>query len=393
MSQWKSYRYEPRQGLDHIKKNIPCQDAIWVSKKRGKIVAVLSDGLGQYSYSQIASKIVTETVGKFLLNLDINVNFDKDVLKKNVLEIAKESIVKDKNWKKYNGQMDCTLLFLLVDENVGLFLFGQLGDGAICMFENKSGICVEGIKDTNMVSANQTNTVMSATAMEGLYVDVKILDEWEGFLLTSDGLANELYSPVSGVKKNAEAYINAIGCDTEDIVNKKIEQRLDEIIQQPNSEFTDDISFVAIVKDGVKVSISEDVTWLCVCGCRNPIENSRCGLCNKDFLRMYKGIKFKSEYGGKYPFFESINGNYEKEIEILKRYSEYPLDILEENYEEKTNFQYGVSTDEQNEMLELESMEQTLPKGNKSNFIDKQERFSWIRKWCYRKKKKLKIKK
>jgi hypothetical protein len=139
-------------------------------------------------------------------------------------------------------------------------------------------------------------------------------EQVRGFILTSDGLEDEIYSKSPKyVNKKAERYFNAVSCidNSEDAIKDYIQ----ELTNSENSVLDDDISIAVLSNTSSPIKLPDNPTWLCKCGERNEIENSRCKKCDEDFLKLYD-VDFSSE-GGKFAYFKRLNKDPHKERNLL----------------------------------------------------------------------------
>ena len=204
---WKQLKYL-QKGVSHVQNSTNCQDSVLIFENDNCIVAALADGLGSLKYSEVAAQTATETVCKCFLELSnplVEFETKKDLAK----HILDASVVNIQNKAKEMGiplnEMDCTLMFVCVLKTTNYAIIGRLGDSAVCVIANPKSIA---INDGNK-SANGTNAILDKDAIE--HFDIRIIDldknNIQGFILSSDGLENELYMKGSDhVNKNAELY-------------------------------------------------------------------------------------------------------------------------------------------------------------------------------------------
>ena len=334
MSQWCVHVQPPRQGISHKKRgNSPCQDMAAVKENNDVIVAVLSDGLGQFQYSKIAAAAVTESLSAYLIKEYEQFReepFRKEELKKVILAEGERAIRECSDSLNISiSKMDCTLLLVVLFKDTSQVICGQLGDGAICVVNSHQGGMMISLDDKFKATSNLTKTVLSKDALAYFKLQTYAIKDIMGFFLTTDGLENEVYSKAGKVKKKVEWYFNLISNNDFSLCSRKISDRWDELTSDEKYGFTDDMSLIAIVRQNTEIELPEDATWRCACGNRNRMESTRCESCGKDFLKVYKGINFKQDYGSKYDFFTDLNAHPERELNVLKKYCEYPLEFLE----------------------------------------------------------------
>jgi hypothetical protein len=126
-------------GPSHIKKGIPCQDAMaFEAIRESTAVIAVSDGLGSARFSDIGSEIAVRSAGRMIADLfcekigdtvlaDITKN--REIIEKSFLH-AKESI---QRYAEENDmqpkELACTLIVVLIDRNY--VSCGHVGDGGI----------------------------------------------------------------------------------------------------------------------------------------------------------------------------------------------------------------------------------------------------------------------
>lgn len=312
---WKNLAYS-RQGVSHAKNGIKCQDSVRIFENDDYIVASLADGLGSLKYSEVAAETATGTVNRCCVAVK---NFNEQF--ETASDLAKyilDAVVQDIQDKAIEfgiplTEMDCTLVFVCILKKAMLAIVGRLGDSAVCVIAESKTIA---INDGNK-SANGTNTVLDKDAIEHLDIQIFNLEEGniQGFVLTSDGLENELYMKGSDhVNKIAELYFN-VCCMEEDPVSV-IEERINKLTEIEDTPFDDDISIAIISRSNREIILPSDPKWLCACGFKNPLQVTYCQQCHKDFSVLYQNIRFR-EYGGKAAFFTKINKNPEEERRII----------------------------------------------------------------------------
>lgn len=309
MGEWRYASYK-RKGLSHLKDGTNCQDNTCVVETEDYIVAALADGLGSLKYSEIASDVATKSICKAFENI----NCSKKELSSYLLQYVVDNIQHEAEARGLAlKEMDCTLVFVYISKNESKAIIGRLGDSAICVFGENDSIA---LNDGNK-SANGTSAVLDRDAIDNFtinLIDYK-KEKIKGFILSSDGLENILYMKGSkSVNKAAEEYFNTLV--TSASPKLELQQKIFKLVNVPGSPFDDDISIIVIGCNDEPISLPEDVTWLCKCGCRNPLYATYCINCNSDFTILYENVKFKA-HGGKAAFFKKINQNPEEEKRLL----------------------------------------------------------------------------
>lgn len=235
--------------------------------------------------------------------------FAKDIVQKIAQKINDKAV----SMGVPTSTMDCTLVFVYISKDHNYAITGRLGDSAICIITKDGSVA---INDSNQ-SANGTSAILDEDAHEHMEISFWGIeaDKIYGFILTSDGLDNELYRKGSAyVNKAAEDYFNSIviSPDPKAVIQSKIA----ELTAEEDSPFDDDISIAVINRATAAISFPDDPTWLCTCGERNRLQDTYCYKCGKDFSALYQNVRFK-EYGGKTAFFLEINKHPDEEARII----------------------------------------------------------------------------
>lgn len=315
MTVWKQLKYL-QKGVSHVQNGTNCQDSVLIYENENCIVAALADGLGSLKYSEVAAQTATEIVCKCFseLNNPLEQFETKEDLAKHILDAAVMNI-QDRAIEMGVplNEMDCTLMFVCVLKTTNHAIIGRLGDSAVCVIADPKSIA---INDGNK-SANGTNAILDKDAIE--HFDIRIIDlnkdNVYGFVLSSDGLENELYMKGSDhVNKTAELYFNA--CFTSDDPVAIIAERISKLTEIEGTPFDDDISVAVLSRADKEIILPSDPKWLCTCGFRNHLQTTYCQQCHKDFSVLYQNIRFR-DYGGKAAFFTEINKNPEEELRII----------------------------------------------------------------------------
>lgn len=342
MTPWQVHVQPPRQGSSHAKSGVPCQDAAWTEKTEFAVTAALCDGLGSLEYSQIAARaaacaaarLVSSRISEILAERGCLFLREQELeaLRRDVLAGAREAVAEEaERFGLSASEMDCTLLLACLTLDGKRVLFGQLGDGAVCAIQKNRGVLLRARENPNRATSNETATVCSPDAEKWFGLQLFQFETagrtLDGFLLTTDGLQNEIYSRAGNVLRRAEWYANAVSALGTDKCTEAIAARWDTLASDERFGFTDDMSLIAVVRRGVVFELPEDVNWLCACGRRNRLESSRCESCGKDFLRVYKSLNFKAMPVSKRAFFARLNEDPAEELRVLLDHSTYPLEF------------------------------------------------------------------
>ena len=271
-----------KKGRMHKLNGTPCQDAIRVEHFSGGIAAVVCDGVGSLPNSHIASNATVDTVVHWFRKNHRNLersSMSPELIRRKILREIRRSLTDaGKAYSIPMDSMDCNLAFLFVLPTQEAIL-GCLGDCAVCVAGASSTVLT-----TYSASANGTDTVLNSNAEDVMQIRTLNLaqEKVDGFLLTSDGLENELYYKNSTVlKQRAADYLNTTR------ENGTI-RHLQSLIDALPESFDDDISLALVRCTSEPVVLENDPTWLCSCGNRNPISVTYCTNCRRDFVDLYR---------------------------------------------------------------------------------------------------------
>lgn len=280
MTPWQVHVQPPRQGSSHAKSGVPCQDAAWTEKTEFAVTAALCDGLGSLEYSQIAARaaacaaarLVSSRISEILAERGCLFLREQELeaLRRDVLAGAREAVSEEaERFGLSSSEMDCTLLLACLTLDGQWVLFGQLGDGAVCAIQKNRGVLLRARENPNRATSNETATVCSPDAEKWFGLQLFQFETagrtLDGFLLTTDGLQNEIYSRAGNVLRRAEWYANAVSALGTDECTEAIAARWDTLASDERFGFTDDMSLIAVVRRGVVFELPEDVNWLCAC--------------------------------------------------------------------------------------------------------------------------------
>lgn len=313
---WKTFSIK-QIGTSHKQNNTCCQDDVRIREDEQWIVAALADGLGSLSHSELAAEIATQTLCGFPHTLLEKIINNDAGIEEYIVETVADAIKAEADSRNIDyTACDCTLVFVVIDKLRNLATVGRLGDSAAIILRKTDSVV---ISDSDH-SANGTNAVLDSEAFHNLnLISFKIEDEdIIGFILTSDGLDNELYLKGSRhVQRIAGLYFNAVSVSKGEKDSKIIIQnRLAKLTDVPESSYDDDISIAILSRIDYPVEMPEDPTWLCSCGARNYLQETYCHKCRKDFSILYQNIRFR-EHGGKDAFFSKINKEPDEERRIV----------------------------------------------------------------------------
>ena len=321
MSEW-NYTFDSRQGISHAHSGRGCQDSVLVIEGANCLVAALADGIGSRDHSEIAAEAAATGLCRLFSEYrpeQLNAIFSDALsaeesvhVKNRLIDVVSKAIDESaKNQHLAVSSMDCTLVFVCVMLNKNQAMIGRLGDSAVCVIRKEGES--EAISARSL-SANRTHTLLQTDAARHFELRVVDLSDEDivAFILTSDGLNNEIYMKNSEwVCHNAEKYVNAVCLETSDKAKNRITVLLDTLTRDYDDIFRDDISYAVLSRAKEPISLPDDPNWLCTCGTRNHLWETYCRSCHMDFVKLYRNVDFAGE--SKAAFFSRLNADEARE--------------------------------------------------------------------------------
>ena len=181
-------------GRGHIKKGMPCQDAVGVSLDGDVATIVMSDGAGSAQHSEHGAAIAVRTATRILRE---TVPWTApEAVKQQILATCQAEMAKRANDLGCPiAELSATLAFVAVTGNV--CIAGNLGDGVVAAFRKGKSEVLIGQERGEF--ANETVFLTSSHANKHLHTIKKPLDDYDGFTVMSDGAAESLYQRREGV--------------------------------------------------------------------------------------------------------------------------------------------------------------------------------------------------
>ncbi len=313
-SKWKTDSFI-RTGIRHNEEAMPCQDYVKVEHlPNGDIYAGLSDGISSSRNSEQASENAVVIGGKVLRKMFHKNNAVRELINANkpqledIFAIISESLIGNiRDSFSESSQADATYVFVYILRGK-YALVGFLGDSCVCAFSRGKSIALTQTRDYG--GATESVRHPSAKKMMKLHLFDLAKEQIDGFLLSSDGLEDVLYTKgdTSQALGACQDYVNTL---FENDGHEKVEQMIDEVCG--DGSFDDDISLALIAQRPIKVQ--QDPTWLCSCGKRNSLMTTFCECCNKDFYTLYSKAPVR-EYGSAWDYFRYLNAHPEEEAKM-----------------------------------------------------------------------------
>ena len=233
------------QGRSHIKSDIPCQDKTYSAFDNDTQVIALADGAGSAKLSHYGA----ETVTKFICS-ELTEKFDT-YFSDNDGASVKQQLIEGmlKSLSKTANQLECeikelasTLLFVAIKNNQ--FIIAHIGDGVVGYLKNDEMKIASQPENGEFV--NTTVFTTSKDAIMTMKLIKGSLEEFQGFVLMSDGTETSLYSKkerkLADVLKKIMQMSTIISVDK---VQEQLEQSFENVIVNAT---TDDCSIAILVK-------------------------------------------------------------------------------------------------------------------------------------------------
>ncbi len=218
---WKC-AYAVRQGSGHELENIPCQDAIAVTRTEQVLAMVLCDGAGSYAQSHIAAQIVASSIAE-----EAAKSFEAWYAMSEV-EIADWILQKaHRVCQKEEVYAECTFLLCAIQED-GRRILAHIGDGYLLSAKEEGTTIL--MDAENGEEPNQTYFLSGKNASAHLFVKKDAQESGEMVLLCSDGTG------VSLVNREEETIANAVS-KMRDWIQEYAEEDVQEAIGNGLEEF------------------------------------------------------------------------------------------------------------------------------------------------------------
>lgn len=271
-----------------------CQDHTEYMVSNTVYVGSLADGVSSNKYSDIGATAVTkiaclemcENFKKYYSGSYTRADFVHTIQNQMECQYGKTHDLK---------QMKSTLLLCAISKKK--FILGHIGDGAILCFGKDSYVISPPQK--NKVGGTATYTILDYNADENFEFITGTIDDFDGFLLTSDGLLGNVYYSGVDIPQLAYELFGSVYKETSPVEKAKRDAQfkvfLSEHIQKGDS-LADDCSLFMIARDkptgyvdynDVSNGFEADVKWPCKCGNQNRMDEIRCSNCRTMYTMLY----------------------------------------------------------------------------------------------------------
>lgn len=232
--------YVERQGIDHLLRQIECQDAATGKQDKDVSCIVLCDGAGSNPKSNVAShKIVEMLKDSFCDDFERLWSLGDEKLQK---EVICKSIGACQGTEC--ERPDCTLLLAVVSVD-GRALILHIGDGVIIGVRNGEPLAIS--TPENGADVSETYFLSSGHAAEHLRVYRYNPIDFDAILMCSDGPAGLLYRrTIEGEEIFGAAVVKF--CDwLKEFDEQKVQEAIDEALCDKFSKYTADDLSIAII--------------------------------------------------------------------------------------------------------------------------------------------------
>ncbi len=200
MNRWR-YAYCQKIGLSHEKWGEPCRNAIRVAETPELIAVTLADGIGQHHRSRHAAEVAVRVGNQWLLDYGPQVTEENLQQGRIGLHEALTWAV-DKEKRRWDEEMNCTVAFLLVNKAQNTVLYGGIGHAAVCILRDDGhSFAVSGSRNSGGVLSSTIDRLSMAL--------MPLDDRVRGFIVTSGALEGEVYAE-DGLLPRAEAFFDTL---------------------------------------------------------------------------------------------------------------------------------------------------------------------------------------
>lgn len=233
-----------QKGKYHDFSDLPCQDAVYTTQCGTVYAAVLCDGAGSVSHSEIASLALSNALGEYLCNVFADVYASPEVqIKETILDFCKLAL---SNLCIPYEESSCTLQFLAFDSSTNEFIYGHIGDGGTFIGNNDESVKILSYPENGDMS-NITFFANNTDVEDHIFIQKsKFLGEETSILMTTDGCWYMFYDAIT--KKPAPAVFKLMSWLKEDS-EEQFKQDLIKVMESTFSKHSDDdLGIIVIYK-------------------------------------------------------------------------------------------------------------------------------------------------
>lgn len=270
-----------------------CQDHTEYMVSNQVSVGALADGVSSNRYSDKGAVIVTRIACQEMCE-KFNEYYSRKLSSVDFVHKIQNE-VKFKCSDSYDiNQMKSTLLVCAIRENK--YILGHIGDGAILCFGKESYVISP--PQENEVGGTATYTILDFNADKHFCFKFGYIDDFDGFLLTSDGLLGNVYYSGTDIPQLAYELFGSVYKESSPLSKNNRDSQFKSYLAnhiQKGNDLADDCSIFMIArrkKTGyvdyeVSNGFEADVKWPCKCGKYNRMDEVRCSNCRIAYLSLY----------------------------------------------------------------------------------------------------------
>ncbi len=293
-------------GRGHIEKGLPCQDAAGVSLDGDVAAIVMSDGAGSARHSEHGAAIAVQTVTRVLRETAPWPT--PESVKEQVLAECQAEIAERANELGCpTTELAATLAFVAITGDI--CIAGNLGDGVVAASRSDKLEVLIGPERGEF--ANETVFLTSRRANKCLRIIMKKpLDDYDGFVVMSDGAAESLYQRREGTL--APALIRILSRFEEHASTVVTNDLRESVMPSLTSRTRDDCSLAALRQ--VRVDLDDLGKKSEAFQMELLRTGNRCGLRTRLIV-----LQFRRVIGGAYKFVRCLmRGLYRKILSISR---------------------------------------------------------------------------
>ena len=267
-----------------------CQDHTEYMVSNDVHVGALADGVSSNKFADIGAKAVTEIACQ-----EICKNFSKYFSEKLTSQDFVQTIKKEIKLRYANSydlnQMKSTLLLCAIYKNN--YIIGHIGDGAVLCFGKESYVISP--PQENDVGGTATYTILDYNADEHFQFRKGDIDDFDGFLLTSDGLLGNVYYSGVDIPQMAYELFGSVYKNGFPLCKNDRDEMFKQFLIQRRDFLADDCSLFIIARKNKTGYVDynafngfeADVKWPCKCGNMNRMDEIRCSKCRLMYTSVY----------------------------------------------------------------------------------------------------------
>lgn len=277
-----------------------CQDHTEYMVSNNVYVGSLADGVSSNKYSDIGATAVTSIACQEMCK-NFKKYFSGDYTEADFVHTIQDEMERQYGNTHDLSQMKSTLLLCAISKKK--FILGHIGDGAILCFGKDSYVISP--PQENKVGGTATYTILDYNAGENFEFITGTINDFDGFLLTSDGLLGNVYYSGFDIPQLAYELFGSVYKETSPIEKAERDAQFKAFLSdhiQKGDSLADDCSLFMIARDkptgyvdydDVSNGFEADVKWPCKCGNQNRMDEIRCSNCRTMYTTLYSPALIK----------------------------------------------------------------------------------------------------